>query len=145
MIAIPAAILKQIEKAAEDAYPEECCGLLTGIRTPDGDVAVSRVATSPNVATANRQQRFEVDPVVRFELMRDLGGDGGDGPETIIGHYHSHPDHPARPSAHDLKMAFETDLIWLIVAVEAGRATDNAAWAVNGDADGFDAVGINSI
>lgn len=138
MITIPAVFLEQIKQAAETAWPEECCGLLAGLRKPDGAIAVTRMATSRNVTGGNARQRFEVDPKVRFELMRELG----DGPETIVGHYHSHPDHPGRPSGHDLEMAFEPDLVWLIVAVEESRAAETTAWAVNADETGFDAIEI---
>ncbi len=124
MIVIPAGLMKQITDAAERAYPEECCGLLAGIEEPSGTTRITRVAASDNVAEgARRHDRFEVDPKVRFDLMRQLA----DGPERMVGHYHSHPDHPARPSEQDRKMAFEPDLVWLIVAVDKGRAAETTA------------------
>ena len=120
MLLIARQQLKQIADAAEAAYPVECCGLLIG--TGRRDLRVTRVVASPNLA-AGRNDRFEVDPALRLRLMRELG----DGPERLIGHYHSHPDHPAEPSAIDLAMAFEPELVWLIVAVEAGQAIQMAA------------------
>jgi len=115
--------LRQITEAAEGAYPEECCGLLVGRSEPSGDRVVMRVVASPNVAKGGARDRFEVDPQVRFDVQRALAG----GPERIVGHYHSHPDHPAQPSERDLEMAWEPDLVWLIVAVEDGRATETTA------------------
>lgn len=140
VLVIPTTLLDRIKEAAETAWPEECCGLLGGLRKPDGAIAVTRMAASRNVAEGDTRERFEVDPIVRFELMRELRH----GPESIVGHYHSHPDHPGRPSEHDLEMAFEPDLVWLIVAVDAGRATGTTAWVANTGtgADGFDAVEI---
>jgi len=122
---------------AEQAYPNECCGLLAGITNGDGSITVTRVRPSPNTligqgggdARRGGQDRFEVDPQVRFDLMRALN----DTSESIIGHYHSHPDHPAEPSQHDLDMAFEPDLTWLIASVSNGRATDIRAWRLNRD------------
>ncbi len=144
MILIPEPLLQHIYKDAEASYPEECCGLLAG-NTNGDQVTVSRIAPSANVA-ASRHDRFEVDPKVRFELMRELGQLGGDGgAEHIIGHYHSHPDHGAVPSAHDLKMAFEPDLLWLIVSVKHGRATGSAAFAVDADAMAFHEVPLNRL
>jgi len=68
--------------------------------------------------------------------MRDLR----EGPERIIGHYHSHPDHPARPSEHDRKSVFYPDHIWVIVGVvgeaDGGRAGDVAAYVFDGDDNG---------
>ncbi len=126
MIVMPRPVLEEIEAAAAAAYPEECCGLLAGRREPSGDVVVTRAQPSPNVAQGDRRERFEVDPQVRFDLMRDLQG----GALEIIGVYHSHPDHPAEPSANDLKMAFEPDLVWLITAVNKGRAQVTTAHAL---------------
>lgn len=126
MILVPRALLKRIEGAAEAAYPEECCGLLAG-KPATGGVGVTRVAPSANVTTGDRRMSFEVDPRVRFDLMRELG----DGPERIVGIYHSHPDKAAQPSARDLEMAWEPELIWLITALEDGRATHTAAHALD--------------
>ncbi|MBK8906598.1 MAG: M67 family metallopeptidase [Rhodospirillales bacterium] len=127
MIIVPGAVVEEIAAAAEAAYPEECCGLLIG-RTDNEDSAsdrirVTRAVASRNVATEPRRDRFEVDPAVRFALMRELG----EGPERIVGHYHSHPDHPAEPSARDAEMAFEPDLVWVIVSVAGGRVVDMRA------------------
>jgi proteasome lid subunit RPN8/RPN11 len=115
--------LKQIAAAAEAAYPKECCGLLVGRAEPSGDRVVVRIVDSPNVAEGGTRDRFEVDPQVRFDVQRALE----DGPERIVGHYHSHPNHAAQPSARDLEMAWEPDLVWLIVAVEDGRVGETTA------------------
>lgn len=121
MLVIPAPLLRQVVDAAEAAYPAECCGLLAGIGRRV--VRVTRVVPSANLLAAARRDRFEVDPAVRLRLMRALG----DGPERLIGHYHSHPDHPAEPSATDLAMAYEPELLWLITAVAAGQAIHTTA------------------
>ena len=44
--------------------------------------------------------------------------------EGLTGHYPSHPDHSAEPSADDLRKVLEPDLIWLIVSVMQGKVTD---------------------
>jgi proteasome lid subunit RPN8/RPN11 len=124
VIVLPASLLRRIATSAQEAYPEECCGLLIGFRHADGDVCVTEVAEAANVAPPPRRDRFEVDPAVRFAMMRRLRGTRQD----IVGHYHSHPDGPARPSAHDAASAYEPELVWLIVAVAAGRAGEAAAF-----------------
>lgn len=120
------AVLRQMETQAIAAYPEECCGLLVGIR--DGaSIRISRAEPSPNVvdetAGADTRRRFEVDPHLRLALMRELE----EGVESIIGLYHSHPDHPAEPSRHDRDSIWEPELLWLITAVEEGKAGDTTA------------------
>lgn len=133
MITMSAHMLRAIEAAAESAYPEECCGLLAGHRQPSDDLVITRVQPSPNVAGGDRRRRFEVDPQVRFDLMRAVEK----GPDGIVGLYHSHPDHPAEPSAHDLSMVYEPDLVWLITAVEKGRAVGTTAHALSEDGSRF--------
>jgi len=129
VIFVPQKFLLRVNEEAKTAYPRECCGLFAGLpEDKNGDIAVTRMRASRNIAEDDRHDRFEIDPETRFELMRDIGEfdriDGNaQGEERIIGHYHSHPDHPARPSAYDLEMAFEADLFWMIVSVEDGQAT----------------------
>ena len=132
MIGLPRPLLLRIRAAAEEAYPGECCGLLVGHGDDQGGLEVTAIEPSPNVA-AGVNDRFEVDPRVRLDVMRALENT----PESIIGHYHSHPDHPAEPSAHDLEMAFEPDLVWVIAAVEGARATEVRAHVVAASGDRF--------
>lgn len=108
---------------AEASYPEESCGLIIG-RVARGGIAVAaRIEPSANVATVRRRDRFEVDPALRFKVERELR----DSDDAIIGHYHSHPDHPALPSASDLASAFEPELVWLILSVGKGKARASTA------------------
>ncbi len=130
---IPAPLLKRVTDAAEASYPEEACGLLVGLETPEGNLVVSQVEAAANVASGGTGARFEIDPRVRISLARRLRG----GAERVIGHYHSHPDHPALPSQHDLKMAFEPELVWLITSVPAGRATETAAFCLDASLERF--------
>jgi proteasome lid subunit RPN8/RPN11 len=117
------------------AYPAECCGLLVGTGSSSGDDwTVTRVVPAANVAPPEPghsiRDRFEVDPQTRFDLERELRG----AEEAVIGHYHSHPDHPAEPSATDLAKAFEPSLIWIIAGIEAGETTQLNAFRLTGDA-----------
>jgi len=128
MIYIPAHIYQCIMKNCEAAYPDEACGLLGGYKNDDGTTVVTCVRNSANVAQARRHDRFEIDPALRFRFMRELEQRSTQThTQAIIGHYHSHPDHPAAPSETDLAMAYEPDMIWLIAAVNKGNATDLTA------------------
>ncbi|MDA1089880.1 MAG: M67 family metallopeptidase [Proteobacteria bacterium] len=140
MIHIPGPLLAQITGAAEAAYPKECCGLLTGRESDGGDVLVTRVAASPNVTEADARDSFLVDAKIQFDLMRELG----DGPERIVGHYHSHPDHPAQPSDRDRQSAFYPDHVWVIVGVDAGRAGTVAAYRFDGTDGDFQNIPLAS-
>lgn len=137
---IPGRLMKQIAQAAEHAYPEECCGLLIGHGDDTAGIAVTGVAASRNVAEGHRRDSFEVDPKLRFDVMRELNG----GPDRIVGHYHSHPDHTAQPSARDAAMVFEPDLVWVIVAVAGGRAGEVRAHVFEPGAERFREIPIRS-
>ncbi len=93
MIAISGALLDEIRAHGRDTYPEECCGGLLGRR---GEPArVSRVERIDNVRDAERARRYEVSPKDYLRLER-LAAEGG---VELLGFYHSHPEHPAVPSA----------------------------------------------
>lgn len=130
-IIVPAAVLALIQAEAVAAYPAECCGLLVGHAEPDGSVVMLRAVPSPNLL-ALEPGRFEVDPGLRLRLMRTTRTEG----TAIVGHYHSHPDRPALPSATDTAMAFEPDLVWLIVPVAQGIAGPVRAFRLGGGRPG---------
>jgi len=132
VITLSPAHLRTITEAAEDAYPRECCGLLAGRDDKDG-VSVTRVVASRNLSASDTRDSFEVDPKVRFDLMRNLETTASGTQERIIGHYHSHPNHPPLPSDRDIDMAYEPDLVWLITGVDDGRATETTAHLLNRD------------
>ncbi len=134
MLRIDTEQMRAIEAAAERAYPAECCGLLAGFAEDADALRVSRVVISRNVTTSDARDSFEVDPQVRFDLMRACDAGAG---ERLIGHYHSHPDHPAKPSARDLAMAFEPELVWVIVGVADGRADCAKAFRLGSDGKAF--------
>lgn len=137
MLVIAAPLLKQIIDAAEAAYPAECCGLLIGTGAAGRRLTVTRVLPSPNLA-AGRTDRFEIDPVLQLNAMREFAA----GPERLIGHYHSHPDHPAEPSPTDLAMAFDPELTWLITAVAQGQAIHTTAHRLSPGGGGFRPVAL---
>jgi proteasome lid subunit RPN8/RPN11 len=105
------------------AYPKECCGLLIG-RDEGDDVVVTQVLPSVNLDPDGGTRAFEVDPELILTWHKRLRGT----PERIVGHYHSHPNEPARPSATDLERAWEPGMIWLILSVGRGKLTELGAF-----------------
>lgn len=145
---LPAALAAAIAAAAEAAYPEECCGLVLGTRQAEGEGwLVTRLVPAAN-RHAEPRRSFELDPATHFAVLRQLrvqGAATGVSAEVILGHYHSHPDSPAVPSERDRAQAYDPSLLWLIVAVEQGRAGQLAAWQVRpgrDGAEGFDPLVI---
>ncbi|MEE2761705.1 MAG: M67 family metallopeptidase [Pseudomonadota bacterium] len=125
---ITAVDYRRILDLAAAAYPAECCGLLVGVESEAGDWTVTRLVPAANVApeepSHSARDRFEVDPQIRIDLERELR----DQEENVIGHYHSHPDYPAVPSATDLAKAYEPSLCWVIASVMTGKASELAAF-----------------
>jgi len=118
MITLSAADWRGIAAAAEAAFPGEGCGLLAGHGATA--VQITRVVPAANLCAGERNDRFELDPRARLVLQRTLRGTT----ERLVGHWHSHPNGHAEPSAEDVARAEEPDLIWLIVPVRLD-ATDH--------------------
>jgi proteasome lid subunit RPN8/RPN11 len=116
-----------IRHHAIDTYPDECCGALIGA---NGRVIEAFPLT--NVQSANRTRRFLIGPDAyrRAEARADELG------ASLLGFYHSHPDHPAVPSSIDLEHAWP-NLIYAIVSVREGDARELRAWRLKPDRSGF--------
>jgi len=63
------------------------------------------------------------------------------GGAALLGFYHSHPDHPARPSQYDLDHAWPT-FAFVIVAVERGEPGEMRSWRLRPDRSAFDEEAI---
>ena len=109
-MAIARRLLAQILADAAAAPDREVCGLLLG----DAE-AITDVRPAANVAD-DPARAFEVDPRVLFAALR-AAREGG---AKVIGHYHSHPNGSAAPSARDAEAA-EPGWLWMIVADGATR------------------------
>jgi proteasome lid subunit RPN8/RPN11 len=109
---MPKALQAQLCDEAHAALPRECCGLLEGVRGGD---CTQVVALHPAANLAIPDDRFEINPMEQFRLMRELRGTG----REVVGCYHSHPGGKAEPSAQDLVRASQDGLFWLIAALGA--------------------------
>ena len=117
----------------EETYPHECCGVLLGHVEGDGNRVVSSIARAGNTRADSPQNRYSIDPKELVRIQRE----GRERGEDIIGFYHSHPDHPARPSQYDLDHAWPT-FAYVIVAVAAGAAGDMTVWYLKEDRSSFE-------
>jgi len=117
----------------QQTYPHECCGALVG-----RDGAVTAVVALPNTTDEGPRRRFMVRPS-DYQLAErratELGGE-------LLGFYHSHPDHPARPSQFDLDHAWPT-FAYVIVSVMSGTARDMTVWFLKEDRSSFDEGTLN--
>ena len=111
-----------------EAYPNECCGALIG-----RDGVVTATFALPNTTDEGPRRRFLVRPQDYREAEKRAGGMGAE----LLGFYHSHPDHPARPSQYDLDHAWPS-FSYIIVSVQAGKSTDMTSWRLQEDRSAFD-------
>jgi proteasome lid subunit RPN8/RPN11 len=129
--------LDSIRKHGEATYPEECGGLLLGI-LDNGVRVIREIARLENVREDSRHNRVALDPLAYAQAERDATRRG----LGVWGYYHSHPDHPAVPSAYDLEHAAFVEWSYLIVSVQNGIARDIRSWNVSDDRSQFDEENI---
>ena len=134
---------KRIEQHGVEAYPNECCGFLLG-REENGHRVILEAAPIQNAWQSMENNPYEarpedstrnrslVDPKDYLRIDREARQNGLD----IISFYHSHPDHPARPSEFDRKHALPF-LIYVILAVEKGIPREMTAWLLSEDGARF--------
>jgi proteasome lid subunit RPN8/RPN11 len=125
---IAAEVDAAIRAHGQETYPHECCGALIG----RGDV-VNSVVALPNTTEEGPRRRFLVRPSDYRDAERQASALGGE----LLGFYHSHPDHPARPSQYDLDHAWPT-FAYIIVAVAQGVASDMTVWFLRDDRSSFE-------
>ncbi len=112
----------EINAQARAEYPHEACGLLIG-READGRTLVERIVSCRNLAVDRLADRYVLDPDdfrAADEAARKEGLD-------IVGIWHTHPDHPARPSETDLEAAWP-EYCYLIVSVTSAGVAEHRAW-----------------
>jgi proteasome lid subunit RPN8/RPN11 len=120
----------EIRRHGAETYPNECCGAL--IANGDRIVEASRL---PNTTAEGARRRFMIGP----EDYRLAEARARERRGTLAGFYHSHPDHPARPSPTDLAQAWP-NLTYIIVAVREGTPEDLKSWRLLEDRTGFEEI-----
>lgn len=124
MLKISEALMRQIYDHTEASYPYECCGLMIGTAGNPGVVHAFR--TCRNLNTERARDRYEMDPEDQLRAQHEFAG----GPWDIIGIYHSHPDHPSRPSETDTDRAWP-GYSYVIISVRNGKVASANSWVLN--------------
>jgi proteasome lid subunit RPN8/RPN11 len=126
-------VLDDIRRHGAEAYPEEGCGFLLGTTTDDGTRRVVATRRVPNRRSDQRTHRYQLtadDYHAADQAARERGLD-------VVGTYHSHPDHPARPSETDLEEATFPGFTYVIVSVQNGEPAALTAWTLAPDRSEF--------
>jgi proteasome lid subunit RPN8/RPN11 len=133
---IAGAQVEAILAHARRGYPYEVCGVLLG-RGPEGARRVEDVVEVVNRETEAPRVRYQIAPEDLIRIQREAREQG----REILGYYHSHPDHPARPSETDRRIAAEglsDGVIHVVVGVERGEKATPTAWVFRDAAAAFE-------
>jgi proteasome lid subunit RPN8/RPN11 len=111
----------------EETYPHECCGVLLGKNTPEGNT-VHQIVRAGNTRTDSAHNRYNIAPQELVKIQRQARSLGLD----IVGFYHSHPDHPAQWSPTDFAEAHWIGCSYVITSVERGKASTTNSFLLAG-------------
>ncbi|WP_029521364.1 M67 family metallopeptidase [Persephonella sp. IF05-L8] len=129
MLKIKKEVIEEIKRQGEKGYPYEICGFLIG--EIDFEKNIRTAVEAFQVENQNKERandRFEIAPqdYLKVENYADQKG------LMIVGIYHTHPDHPDRPSETDLRFA-QPDMSYIILSVKNGKADNWRSWElING-------------
>lgn len=130
MLVIRSAEYESLRRHGEETYPFECCGALLG-RFKDGNRIVEDVIRCSNTRGDRPEDRYNIDPKELLAIQRQADRRG----ISIVGFYHSHPDHPAQWSKTDLAEAHWLSCSYVITAVEKGSAACTNSFVLSGDSE----------
>jgi proteasome lid subunit RPN8/RPN11 len=119
------ALVEDIRREAEQAYPAECCGVLAGRLAEVKEV--TKLVPMMNRRTDD-PHRYLISPDDLRRAEAELRSSGLE----VLGSYHSHPDHPAEPSAFDTEHAWPW-YSYIIVRVDRGRPAELTSWVLEDD------------
>ncbi len=119
--------LKEMMVHVEQSYPYEGCGIMLGRND-----LVTMIYKGNNIREDRQADRFLLDPSDIMQAEKIAKEKGID----IIGFYHSHPDHPARPSSTDLENAWE-GYYYLITTVKKGKMGDTELFRLSEQGNTF--------
>jgi len=127
---------RQIEQQGVAAFPDECCGAMVGSDEPAGKNTrriVHRLVPMSNAYDAQeRFHRFSINPRELIQIEKSAAADG----LVVLGFYHSHPDHPARPSETDRLNAWPF-YSYLIVSILQRRPDVMTSWQLDAATEQF--------
>jgi proteasome lid subunit RPN8/RPN11 len=127
---------EKIRAHGVETYPYECCGALLG-RDAIGEEGRAReileVFPLVNQREDSPQNRFSVSARDVIAAEKAASARGVD----VIGWYHSHPDHPARPSEYDREHAWPW-YSYVIVSVRERVAREMTSWRLRENRGRYD-------
>jgi proteasome lid subunit RPN8/RPN11 len=134
MLLLTKTLEQEIRDHGAKDYPHECCGAMLGTDVDARGREVRALFPLINRREDSPRNRFSITPEDFRAAERAAAERGLD----LLGWYHSHPDHPARPSEFDREHAWPW-YSYVIVSVEAGVPKDLTSWLLDDDRSQFQA------
>ena len=111
-----------LAQARKDA-PIESCGYLLG---------TDKQTVTENYPMRNidqSEEHFSFDPKEQFAAVKYARQHG----LVIVGNWHSHPASPSRPSAEDIRLALDPNILYFILSLADEQPVFNAFSIVGGE------------
>jgi len=137
VLRIPDPLFDAIRRHAEEAFPNECCGVMLGT-IGEGSKLVSAIHSIENrFDSPERYHRFLITP----DDYRRAEAAARKQKVDILGFYHSHPNASSIASRYDLDHAFPW-FSYLIVSVFDRIYRDHHSWIMENDRSKFSEEGV---
>lgn len=132
-IQIPHHIMGQVQAHGEKAYPEEGAGLMLGIGDETNRTVEHLIILENAREDTARHNRYLItaEDMLQGELEAEKRN------MSILGIFHSHPDHPNQPSEYDREYAIPW-YSYLITSVHQGQAGESRCWRLRDDRGKFE-------
>ena len=127
--------MSQIEEHGARHYPEEAAGLLLGKQVGSDRQITAILPLANTFDEGQRERRYLISPEAMVKAEDDAEALGLE----IVGVFHSHPDHPARPSEFDRSWAWPW-FAYIITSIQAGKPENHRAWQLSEDRSDFNEI-----
>jgi len=122
-----------LRREAESAYPFEGCGLLLGPLT--AEKVATKIVALKNMLREEGRGRFDFTFSPQEFMAAEQTAEKAK--LDVVGLYHTHPDHPPRPSKTDESQPMLAGWINVIASVHGGKFKEAKAWWREDDAGPF--------
>lgn len=142
-VIIPDKIHTQIQRHLEGVFPNEGGGFLIG-RLENGKRVITDIRFEENTfETEEQYHRYFIEGRANetYWAAEDAADSQG---LSLLGYFHSHPNHPAIPSEFDRIHAWPR-FLYLIVSVREGQAAESLAWELADNRERFDPVTLEEL
>jgi proteasome lid subunit RPN8/RPN11 len=126
MLQLPSNLLLRIHAHVQKLYPAEGAGFLLGTETDEGRQVEEVYPAEVDADSEVYPDRFFIDA----KTVSDVEDMAEAQSLTLLGIFHSHPDHPAEPSVFDREWALPW-YSYLITVVRGGVAGESCSWRLS--------------